>query len=194
MSLLISTSKGNRRVSREALDMVPMPEYTSTHRPVAYGDAVDYLKHQIQALDLRIRGEQYGLNKAGDQMFGLISAEPESTGDKSHCLSFGLRQSYNKTLSMGLAVGAQVLVCDNLCFSGDAFKVLRKNTLNVWRDFQAMVAIQMKMAFAHYDSVKADMAILKDTPCNVRRGYSFLGVMVGEGLMTPTQANVAYND
>jgi hypothetical protein len=35
---------------------------------------------------------------------------------------------------------------------------------------------------------------MREIPCNVRRGYALLGVALGEGVLTPTQASVAYQD
>jgi len=183
---------GAKKVTREMVEAVQVPTPTRSWRPVPYSHAIEYLHTTIEReLKLPVVGEAYGLNKAGDQMFGVITLD---TGNAEHGLSIGLRQSYNKSLSLGLAVGAQVFVCDNLAFSGSAFKVLRKNTLNVWRDFKALVKAQVDVALGHYDSIQVDIGKLKSIPCNVRRGYSFLGVMMGEGLLTPTQATVAFDD
>lgn len=190
MTLLLHC--GGEQVTREMVEAVPVPQATSTWRPVPYKHALDFLHHTIEdKLKLPVVSEAYGLNKAGDQMFGLITLQTDSSESG---LSIGMRQSYNKSLSLGLAVGAQVFVCDNLCFSGSAFRVLRKNTTNVWRDFRSLVQAQVAMALGHYDNIQVDTERLKAIPCSVRRGYSFLGVMLGEGLLTPTQASVAFGD
>ncbi len=183
---------GSEKVTRAMVEAVPVPAPTQSWKPVPYGKAIGFLHRTIKdKLHLDVMSEQYGLNKAGDQMFGLLTL---ATGNDESGLSIGLRQSYNKSLSLGLAVGSKVFVCDNLCFSGNAFKVLRKNTTNVWADFRQLVEAQVATALGHYDSIQVDIQKLKEIPCNVRRGYSFLGVMLGEGLLTPTQATVAFQD
>lgn len=183
---------GSEAVNLDQVKAVPVPPSTKTWHPVAYGDAVDYLKKQVQlALGLEIESEGYGLNAKGDQMFALLTMKTDS--DESG-LSIGMRQSYNKSLALGVAVGQQVFVCDNLCFSGDAFKVVRKNTLNVWVDFRRLVAEQMRNALGHYEKMQRDTALMKATPCHEQRGYAILGVALGQGLLTPTQATVAYGD
>jgi len=190
MSLLLHC--GSEQVTLDQVKQVPVPQATKTWRPVAYGDAVDYLKHQaLLKLGLEIESEGYGLNAKADQMFALLTMKTNS--DESG-LSIGMRQSYNKSLALGVAVGQQVFVCDNLMFSGSAFQVVRKNTLNVWADFQRLVAGQMTSALGHYQNMERDTRLMKALPCHEQRGYAILGVALGEGLLTPTQATVAYGD
>jgi hypothetical protein len=183
---------GAETVTRAMVEAVPVPAFTRSYRPVPYATAIDFLHETIATkIGAPILSETYGLNKKGDQLFALATLD---MGDAESGLSIGLRQSYNKSLALGVAVGAQVFVCDNLCFSGDAFMIVRKNTTNVWEDFKALVTAQVAGALGHHTNMQADVAKLKATPCNERRGYSFLGVMLGEGLLTPTQATVAFTD
>lgn len=183
---------GSSEVSLDALRAVPVPPHTETWRPMAYGDMVDFVKSAItRAVGTEIVSEGYGLNKAGDQMFGLLTLD---VGDEEGGLSIGLRSSLNKSLAPAVACGRQVFVCDNLCFSGSAFKVVRKNTKNVWEDFRCLVNAHVGDALGHYEDMKADTEILKAKPCNERRGYAMLGVALGEGIITPNQATVAYSD
>lgn len=183
---------GGRAVTRQEVEAVPVPEATKTWRPVSYGSAIELLHETISAkIGLPVKQEAYGLNKAGDQLFALTTLD---TGDAAHGLSIGLRQSYNKSLALGVAVGAQVFVCDNLCFSGDAFMVVRKNTVNVWVDFQSMLVHQVKESLVHYEHMQADIRTFKSTACELSRGYELLGRAYGEGLLTDRQTTVAFED
>lgn len=183
---------GSEMVTREKVNAVPVPKHTKSWCPVSYEESIDFM-HGVaeELLKMPVKSEQYGLNQNGDQMFGLLTLD---SGNAEHGLSIGLRGSYNKSLANAVAVGAKVFVCDNLCFSGDAFKVVRKNTVNVWRDFRNLILAQVGKALGHYDDVQADMQKLKSMGCDLREGYSFLGVMLGEKILTPTQANVAFGD
>lgn len=176
----------------EQVRQVAVPEPTSTWSPVAYGTAIDFMTDTaLDRLGFGIKSQSFGLNKAGDQLFARITLD---TGDEEQGLAIGLRQSYNKSLALGVAVGANVFVCDNLMFSGDAFKVVRRNTINVWPDFQRLVSEQVGDALAHYEAMKAQTDVMKATPCHEQRGYALLGVAIGKGLLTPTQASVAFGD
>lgn len=191
MSNLIMHS-GGRVTTREAVEAVPVPEATASYNPVPYGHAIQLMHSEARrTLGMEVRSEAYGLNKEGDQMFALLTLD---SGNAEHGLSIGLRQSYNKSLALGVAIGAQVFVCDNLCFSGSAFRVVRKNTTNVWPDFRALVSAQIGESLGHYRSLEADFGAMKEIPCTLERGYAFLGVMQGRDLLTPNQATVAFGD
>jgi hypothetical protein len=85
-------------------------------------------------------------------------------------------------------------VCDNLCFSGDAFRVIRRNTTNVWADFQRLVNEQVATALSSYEKLQHQTEAMKAKPCHKDRGYALLGVAIGRGLLTPHQASVAFGD
>jgi hypothetical protein len=176
---------------QQVLD-VPVPEATDTWSPVAYGDAIQFMRDTArERLGLDIKSEAYGLNKKGNQLFARITLD---TGDNEKGLSIGLRQSYNKSLALGVAVGANVFVCDNLCFSGDAFKVVRRNTSCVWPDFQRLVGEQVEAALASYEALHKQTEAMKAKPVSKDGGYALLGVAIGHGLLTPHQASVAFGD
>jgi hypothetical protein len=171
---------------------VPTPEATSSWNPVSYADAIAFMKDTARSrLGLEIKTEDYGLNKLGNQLFARVTLD---TGDADQGLSIGLRQSYNKSLALGAAVGSNVFVCDNLMFSGDAFKVVRKNTLNVWPDFKRLIIEQVDAALPNYEIMRDQTDRMKATPCHKQRGDSILGVAIGQGVMTPNQASVAFRD
>jgi hypothetical protein len=183
---------GGKHTSLAEVLAVPVPEHTDTWKPVAYGDAIELLKTlATERIGCPIKSEAYGLGHEGMQMFGRITLD---TGDTAQGLSIGIRQAYNKSLALGTAVGANVFVCDNLAFSGDAFKVLRRNTRNVWEDFQRLIIDQIGSALSSYDVLKTEIARMQATPCHEQRGYALLGVAMGRDILTPTQASVAFGD
>ena len=182
---------GSAQVTRRMVEDVPVPQPTDTWYPIPYGDTITFLHDQAKRhLQREVVRESYGLNKGGNQMFALLTLE--SCDDSG--LAIGMRASYDKSLARGCAVGQQVFVCDNLCFSGDAFKVIRKHTKNGARDFRQMVTAQIQSALQHEAKMHQDIARMKATPCHEQRGYAVLGVAVGQELLTPTQATVAYGD
>ena len=175
---------GSEEVTRKVVEMVPVPEHTDTWKPVPYGNAIEFLHEQAkERIGLPVVSERYGLNKDGAQLFALLVL-----GDKAKegGLAMELRASYNKSLANGCAVGKNVFVCDNLMFSGDAFHVVRKNTVNVWRDFQHLLIMQLNRAFDYYKTIEEVTAGMKAKMCSMRRGFSMLGIAQGEGILTPT--------
>jgi len=183
---------GGISATRQDVDAVPVPPPTNTWRPVPYGQAIDFVHEAIkEQLNLPVSGEAYGLNNSGKQMFGVITLK---TKNEETDLSIGMRQSYDKSLKLATAGGARVLVCDNLCFSGEAFTVLRKNTKNVWKDFCNLVRTQISKALDHYSDMEKDIEKLKGKSCPTRHGFEMLGVMLGEGILTAHQSSVAFRE
>lgn len=182
---------GGEEASYDQVCAVPVPTPTNTWKPVPYGDAIGFLREQVSTLGLELESERFGLNKAGDQMFGLVTLK---TDRDDMGLSIGLRQSYNKSLALGVAIGSEVFVCDNLAFSANGFKVVRRNTMNVWADYRELLAGQIAGALGHYEDTARDADLMKGVGCTVRRGYAILGMALGEGVITPHQAAVAFED
>ncbi len=180
------------RVSLEAVEAVPVPAYTRSWRPVPYAEAIGFLKGTIdRQLPYDLESEEYGMSKDGRQMFGLLTLD---TGDNDQGMAIGIRQSYNRSLALGIVVGAQVFVCDNLMFSGNAFKVVRKNTTNVWSDFRTLVNAQVMASQAHYETMQWETHGMKSIPVSEERGHELLGRALGAKVLTPTQATVAFGD
>jgi len=182
----------NNRVNLDQVLAVPVPQHTHSWRPVPYGDAIGFLKSTIdRSLPYELESEEYGMSKDGHQMFGVLTLD---TGDRSQGMAVGIRQSYNRSLALGIVVGAQVFVCDNLMFNGDAFKVVRKNTVNVWEDFRSLVNAQVMASQEHYETMQWETHAMKRVPVSEERGHELLGRALGAKVLTPTQATVAFQD
>ena len=180
------------RVNLDQVLAVPVPQHTRSWKPVPYGDAIGFLKTTIdRVLPYDLESEEYGLSKDGQQMFGVMTLD---TGDRDQGMAVGIRQSYNQSLALGIVVGAQVFVCDNLMFNGTAFKVVRKNTVNVWGDFRHLVNLQVGASQAHYETMQWETHEMKRIPVSQDRGHELLGRALGQGILTPTQATVAFQD
>jgi len=189
MSLLLHC--GSKAVSRVDVMAVPLPVATNRWKPVSYNDALSFVEQSIEEhLKIKQIRSSFGLNKKGNQMFAELTYDNGSDLG----VAFGLRQSYNKSLSLGLAVGAKVFVCDNLCFSGDSFTVLRRNTKNVWQDFQSLVIAQVQVAMESHGAMTAAIATMREQDCSLDEGYKLLGLAQGYDVLTPHQASVAFGD
>jgi len=180
------------RATREQVFALNPPEHTQSWKPVAYRDAIGRLGDSIRMrMGREVIEEQFSLNKAGTQLFYVARVDVR---DDEQGLSIALRQSYDKSLALGVAAGSHVFVCDNLMFNGDAFTIMRKNTTNVWEDFTNLINGQVELSRGAFEEMQRYTAQLKQISCNKRKGYATLGVMRGEGILTPTQASVAYSD
>lgn len=191
MTLCIHTQDGHRVGLPEVL-AVPVPEKTKTYHPVAHGELIDFVRQRVHvSLGLEIRKEEYGLSRKDQQMFGVMTLD---TGNDENGLAIGLRNSYDKSLSVGISSGAQVFVCDNLCFSGSGMTVLRKHTLNVWRDIALNVDKALQGSEHHYIEMNRQMDAMKQIPVSLDAGYDLVGRALGYEVLRPQQATIALRD
>jgi hypothetical protein len=182
---------GSQAATLDQVRAVPVPAHTRSHRPMPYGDIIDYTKDLIaRHLRTPVVREQYALNKEGNQFFGEMALD---IGEKDF-LSIGLRSSYNKTVAAGMVAGMHLMVCDNLQFQGSAMRLIRKNTTNAWRDFERMADGHVQNSLMHFQEMAERNELMKQVEVNPRKGYALLGIAQGEGVLTSQQASVAFSD
>jgi len=183
---------GGKAVSYKDLGSVPIPTATDSYKPVPYQDVIDHVESRVhKLLDREVSRKQFGLSRKGMQMFGVLTVD---MGDSESDLAIGCRQSYDKSIALGLASGAGVTVCDNLCFDGDSFKVVRKNTKNVWEEFQTLCDEAISKAPGFFESIQSDFRVMKAINVEETRGAEIIGVAQYENVLRPQQANIAFRD
>jgi len=116
---------GADRVSREDLGLVPLPDATRTHKPVAHIAVVEALVECLAFRHISVVREEYVLAKEGLRMFGVLELGHEFSGCR---FAVGVRNANDKAFRLGLTVGYRVFVCENLAFSGDFRPVLAKHS------------------------------------------------------------------
>ncbi len=139
MSATLLAHKGSVRVSRAELATIEPPAPTQTWTPVKHFDLVQLLTSQLCTNGRYIVKEEFAVQRDGKQLFGVMDLNWGET--QEHRASLGLRTSNDKTMSIQIAVGARVFVCDNLLFSGELIALARKHTrkLDLERELQGAV-------------------------------------------------------
>lgn len=128
---------GARHIERAELVKIPAPKATDTWNPVPYGRLLGEVERSLNASNMRIVSEAFGVTEGNARMFGLLQvANCQETKDYGYVI--GLRGSIDKSLSEGVAVGSSVFVCDNLAFSSEIV-FHRKNTRFVLDDLPTLV-------------------------------------------------------
>ena len=109
----------SNEVELEHLKDVKMPTKTASYTPVSHYDLTmnigDIAGRVLNGMTLV--KSRYGLAREGNQMFGTHTFKDNV--DDEIGLAVGFRNSYDKSMSVGIAVGARVFVCENLMMNGD---------------------------------------------------------------------------
>ena len=186
MTLLLH--KGAEAATIEQLAMIPLPQETRTYKPVGHDALANMLSSMAGNLlpEFELVNTQFGLARDGAKMFGVHTFK---NGDSALGLSIGFRNSYDRSLSVGIAVGASVFVCDNLMLTGD-LTVLRKHTSNVHADIDGLALSAIYRSRSAFNQIKADAEIMKGIPLSDEDAYRTIGLIYGRGIITPRQIPV----
>src|SRR2546426_12108962 len=116
---------GSNKLTREQLNLVPTPEGTSTHHPLAHHTIVEALLEALAFRHISVMRDEYAVSEDGMKMFGVLDLETTFAGCR---FSIGIRNSNDKSMRLAMTVGYRVFVCDNMAFHGDFTPVLAKHT------------------------------------------------------------------
>jgi len=116
---------GSNKITREELRMVPTPEGTESHHPLAHHLIVDALAETLAFRHISVVRDEYAVSQDGMKMFGVLDLETAFEGCR---FSIGVRNSNDKSMRLAMTVGYRVFVCDNMAFHGDFTPVLAKHT------------------------------------------------------------------
>lgn len=121
----------SRVVTRAELKTIPPPAATETWKPIAHYDLVHALDRQLAVRDIRIVKESFAVAHDDLRLFGVLDLSVPGMNGASgseYLFALGLRTANDRSFATQIAVGATVLVCDNLAFSGDLIAMNRKHT------------------------------------------------------------------
>lgn len=145
MATLMYSTTNDRPVTLDQLRQMPVPKAMGRfHQPYGFGQYADDVHHALDRAGISVLNEEYAVTKDQQRMFGLmeIAARPLEgeliTADEWK-LTLGLRGSHDQRIPRGLVLGTQVMVCSNLCFSGNVANLRTKQTLNIGARLPGMI-------------------------------------------------------
>ncbi len=188
MTQLLMHTAGGDYCSLDDLREIPMPEETRSYKPVSHYDLAKNLAEVSGTLlrDYELERSQYGLTRDGAQLFGVHTYR---NGSDSMGLSIGFRNSYDKSMSVGIAIGASVFVCDNLALTGE-IAIARKHTSNVWNDLEELIITTIYRSQHNFSRIVEDAQVMQGQHLTDNDAYRLLGLLYGQGVITPRQIPV----
>src|SRR5688572_14087299 len=121
---------GSQLKSKEEVFAVPVPPATASYLPLSYESFATRIEKQLAVERIGIMDQKLALGKNSPRLFGLMQLALPEFHTREYGFVVGLRNSYDKSCSTGLCIGATVFVCDNLSFSGSQITFQRKHTVN----------------------------------------------------------------
>ena len=121
-------SGGGEIVGRATVAQVQTPQGTDSWKPVPHIEVIEAVSEVVKAHNWTITEEQFGLAREGQKLFGVMKINRSSSSDWVRCI--GLRNSHDKSFSVGLSAGISVMVCSNMAFGGSTV-IKRRHTSRI---------------------------------------------------------------
>jgi hypothetical protein len=102
---------GSNKINREELRLVPTPDGTESHHPLAHHQIVEALIETLAFRQISVVRDEYAVSQDGMKMFGVLDLETAFEGCR---FSIGVRNSNDKSMRLAMTVGYRVFVCDTL--------------------------------------------------------------------------------
>ncbi len=126
MSATLIAHRGAVRIGKAELIQIEPPAATNTWKPVAHRVLVNTLTEILSNRGIEVKREEYAIQRQGNILFGVMDLFWGGTVD--YYAALGLRTSNDKRFAIQIAIGARVIVCDNLLMSGELIALKRKHT------------------------------------------------------------------
>src|SRR5213593_872045 len=159
MSGTLVVHRGGWEATKADLAAVPVPESTESYHPVPYGRFIEEVELHMPRFGLQVRSSQFALTREGGQMFGVLTcANGKPYAD--YGVAIGVRNSYDRSLAVGLTFGSRVFCCDNLAFSGEV-TMHRKHTVHVFRDLPDLIYRMLSQVSSMRERIDGEIAAMK---------------------------------
>ncbi len=180
--------RGSETVTKDQLDLIPLPEPTVSYQPVSHYHLADKLATIGQDIltDYAMVGENYAVARQGQQLFAILKFQKHHS---EMALSVGFRNSYDRSMSIGIAIGASVFVCDNLALHGEV-AVLKKHTKNVWTALEDIAITTLYKSNKNFEQIVSDSEFLKCQKLENDQAFQKMGLLFGRGIISPRQITV----
>jgi Domain of unknown function (DUF932) len=177
---------GGQLSSREEVFAVPVPPATPSYMPLSYESFVTRIEKQVAVEGITIKEEKLALAKNGQRFFGLIEVEMSEFPARDYSCVLGLRNSYDKSCSTGLCIGASVFVCDNLSFRGSQITFERKHTANLLRDLSWIITETIATLPVKFAAQSRTFEAYRETPLTDREAHDLVIQFYDKGAVNIT--------
>jgi len=171
---------GGQLKTREEVFAVTTPPETATYVPLPYESFLTRIEKQLAVEGMTVKEESLALSANGQRMFGLLALEMPGYEHRSYRCVLGLRNSYDKSVSTGVCIGASVFVCDNLSFNGEV-TFARKHTANLMRDLSWLIVETISRLPGKFSAQSETFDAYQNTGLSDRQAHDLIIRMVDEG-------------
>lgn len=140
------------KIDSEALAGVQTPEGTHSHTPIPHHNLVKMTRQALDRAGLEVTEEEHATARGGLRYFGGFALKGKDFEGEDRKIVLGLRNAHDKSFAASIAVGNQMMVCENLCFSSD-IKLARRHTTNILADLPRVLSSAVGRVTSHWQDM-----------------------------------------
>ena len=164
-----------------------VPQGTKSYVAVPHSRLIEEVRFNLPRFGIQETRSRWALAKNGDRMFGVMNLDfPGIRRTNGHGLTLGLRNSYDKSMSVGLVAGTNVFVCDNLAFHGE-IEMRRNHTRNIFRDLPGMLYEMLERLGGYFQRNEAFVRNLQEAQLSQRDADHLLVESVRRDILPVTK-------
>lgn len=168
---------------------VPVPIATDTYSPVSHRNIIDAVGEQLYKRNMQIHGEKYNSSADGKKVIGYYDIIYDNNPEMGMRLAF--RNSYDKSMSVAIASGANVFVCSNGMVKADGLVFMRKHTGSVVQDLNTIIVTGVEQLENHFITMTKHSQQMKQIELTKVKAAEMYGRMfMIDDIITPTQLNI----
>lgn len=184
----------NYQVALQRALQAPIPARTISYSPIAHATFLDTLRLKLNEGGYNVAGQRMYVNGAGTKLVGFYDVErigETVPDDFAFRMSIGFKNSYDKSMTAALVVGATVIICGNGMISGDLISFRRKHTGTAPEELQQKMQEAILSMNSSFLRLISDAEIMKNYELTRKQKAEILGVMYFEKeIVTPTQLSI----
>lgn len=173
--------RGASTISRADLSSIPTPKPTMSHTPVSHAKLMDVIEETLSKQKLEIIEQKYSVMNEGLRLFGVLKLQGTSFDSETYRMALGIRTSNDKTIPLTMLAGANVWICDNLCFRADLITMDRKHTSRL--NFREEVQTGVSRAIEGYQSIGTLVDVWKGTALSTESAKALILDAAVKGVM-----------
>lgn len=180
--------QGELMSAKDYLLQVPIPEQTSTYKPITYEELIRVTLESIEYCGFKLVKELYTYRKEGLIANGKYLLKYGDDPDMS--LMVAWQNSYDKSLSLKFAVGTWIYICENGCVSGDMGAFRSKHVGDVQTVSPALLREYICKAGDQFNTMVEQKEAMKLIELTSKERAQILGVLyIDKKMITSTQLN-----
>ena len=134
------THAGGQKITRAALaDIRPTEATTRTFKPVPHIELIETVDFALKSRNIVATREEFAIAKDGAQVFGVMDLEMTNLPGVTAAL--GIRAANDRSMSIQIAVGMRIFVCDNMAFSADGIALRKKHSFGLDLSKEMCIAV-----------------------------------------------------